>query len=426
VRNLFSRYRILVGLSLFTCASNLHAQEPPPLDENPPAAEQRRIVDGRPALYTFKRGAHPLSWVSAGVRPIFKLAESELLKKFARPKPREHFKVEMTGMGSGSGFGPEITLFDRNFLGTPVEVEVPLLYTYKHYQSYGLNARLPLTSDSFVDKLTFDVGTAYRSRAGDKFFGMGNESLLDDRSSFRTVTREAAVGLSADVNEAWRSGFRVAYRNTGVTDPRSGSSTQDMFATSNVPGLFTGATILATELFFDQDTRPKDEIPRSGGVKHFEVSLNEGISKGDFSYWKYRFEFQQLFPLTSDKRKLIALRGAAETNQEKGGSGVPFFDMPTLGNWGTLRGFDNYRFYDKSAMSVGIEYRYRIWEPMDFGLFVDAGQVAPEIGDFGFDRFHTGYGVRLIATPSPKVPISIDIARSSEKWRWYVNFSKRF
>jgi outer membrane protein assembly factor BamA len=255
---------------------------------------------------------------------------------------------------------------------------------------------------------------------------MGNESLMDARSGFKTVTREAAVGISAEIDDVWTSGLHTAYRNIGVTRPRTGSSAQDSFVEAGVPGLFTGAVLLSTQLTLDHDTRPKDEIPRSGTSQHFEVSLNEGIDKGDFSYWKYRYEFQHLIPLTDDQRKVIALRGMAETNQEKGGSTVPFFDMPTLGSWSTLRGFDNYRFYDKSAMSAGIEYRYRIWEPIDFGLFVDAGQVAPEIGDFGFDRFHYGYGIRVITMPKPNVPISFDIARSSEKWRWYVNFTRKF
>jgi outer membrane protein assembly factor BamA len=427
VQSLYCRRLTLVCLTLLAGACSLYAQEPPPFEDDPPAAEQRRIVEDRPALYTFKRGAHPVTWVGAVVKPLFKLSQSDLLKRFTKPKPRKHVKFGVTGMGSGSGFGPEVTPYHRDFLGRGIEVEVPLLYTYKHYESYGVNVRVPIASQSFAERLTFDVGTAYQSRASDKFFGMGNDSVLEDKTSFRTVTRGASAGLSAEMNDEWTAGLHLSYRNVGVTDPRgSGSSTQEDFAAAGVPGLFSGAVLLSTAFTLERDTRPKDELFSSGGVQRVVVSLNESISKGDFSYWKYRFEFLRQFPLTSDKRKVIALRGTAETNHEKGGSGVPFFDMPTLGNWRTLRGYDNYRFYDKSAVSAGIEYRYRIWRPIDAAIFVDVGQVAPEVGDFGLNRFHTGYGVRIITMPKPNSPISFDIARSSEKWRWYVNFGKTF
>ena len=63
---------------------------------------------------------------------------------------------------------------------------------------------------------------------------------------------------------------------------------------------------------------------------------------------------------------------------------------------------------------------------MDWGLFIDEGQVAPRVADFGLDRFHTGYGVRMFVYPKPNFPISFDLGRGSEKWRLYVNFNTNF
>jgi hypothetical protein len=116
----------------------------------------------------------------------------------------------------------------------------------------------------------------------------------------------------------------------------------------------------------------------------------------------------------------------AETNQEKGGSSVPFFDLPYIGSWKTMRGFEDYRYRDKSALALGLEYRYRIWRALEWAWFVDRGQVAPEPGDFAWNRFHTGYGTRLIMLPTPKFPIGVDIGRSNEKWRLYINFNPSF
>jgi hypothetical protein len=77
-------------------------------------------------------------------------------------------------------------------------------------------------------------------------------------------------------------------------------------------------------------------------------------------------------------------------------------------------------------VAIGLEYRYRIWRALDWGLFVDRGQVAPQPGDFAWNQLHTGYGVRLFVFPAPKLPITVDLGRSNEKLRLYVNFNPSF
>ena len=77
-------------------------------------------------------------------------------------------------------------------------------------------------------------------------------------------------------------------------------------------------------------------------------------------------------------------------------------------------------------MALTAEYRYRIWRAMDWGFFLDGGQVAPRPGDFGWNRFHAGYGFRLFVLPKLTFPVAVDLAHSNEKWRFYVNFNTSF
>jgi len=123
---------------------------------------------------------------------------------------------------------------------------------------------------------------------------------------------------------------------------------------------------------------------------------------------------------------MIAVRGLAETNLTPHGRQVPFFDMPFLGSDSTLRGFDNFRFRDKSALALSLEYRYRIWPSLDWGFFVDEGQVAPQFGDMALKQFHTGYGARLFVWPKSSLPISVDFGRSRETWRLFINLNTSF
>ena len=81
-------------------------------------------------------------------------------------------------------------------------------------------------------------------------------------------------------------------------------------------------------------------------------------------------------------------------------------------------------------MSASAEYRYRIWRYFDWGLFVDGGQVAPEIADFTSQKLHFGYGTRLIARSKGEGKdrrfVSLDVAHSREGWRFYVDFDGVF
>ena len=421
-------HRIVFLLALvMAAASQARAQETVEAPEN-----QDRIVEGRPALYSFKRAIHPLTWIEAGTKPILRLGESGWLNRMISHPPDKTdkssgVKFGLDGVGAGSGFGPLVTFFKKDLFGKGIDLEVPLLYTYGRYEVYRANITFPLASETLAGRLNFDAGTGYQSRANDAFFGIGNFVRRDvEEDRYRTVTREASLGFSAKFNDRWKSGVHETYRNVGVTDPLGGRSAQDRYSASEIPALFSGATLLSTVFSLDHNNKDQEQMAAEGGRQHVEVSLNEGIRKGDFSYWKYRLDFQQFFKLTSDRRTVIALRGLAETNQPNGGSSVPFFDMPILGTAETLRGYDTYRFRDKSAVALSLEYRYRIWRAMDWAFFLDEGQVAPQIGAFGWNRFHPGYGVRLFVLPKPTFPISFDVGHSSEKWRAYVNFNANF
>jgi outer membrane protein assembly factor BamA len=185
--------------------------------------------------------------------------------------------------------------------------------------------------------------------------------------------------------------------------------------------------MLSTKAALVRDTRSHPHLPDSGGLQSFEAVLNEGLSGGDFSYWSYRGDIQHFLPLSSDNRKVIALRATVETNLKKGGSAIPFFDLPIVGGSSTVRGFETRRFTDSSAMSLSAEYRYRIGRNFDWGLFIDAGQVAPQLGDFGLNRFHKGYGMRLILRTAEKRAVFVDFAHSREEpIKFYLNLSPLF
>src|SRR4029079_14376286 len=96
-----SRLTIVIVL-LGIPAEGLWGQEPLPGNARPDAAGQtsitaagpaaepgdaERIVEGRPALYTFKRAIHPLTWLEAAPDPLFRSAENAGARRLMTRKP---------------------------------------------------------------------------------------------------------------------------------------------------------------------------------------------------------------------------------------------------------------------------------------------------------------------------------------------------
>jgi outer membrane protein assembly factor BamA len=398
-------------------------QTPPEAEEQP----RRRIVEGRPRLYLFKHVVNPLTGMNKLVKGTMALTERRILALAERGREvraDRGMQFFLSGAGSGSGMGSGVRFFDKNLFGTGIRVDAPFLITYKNYQLFTINVAVPLLGN---DRLNFDLGSTYRSRTKDNFWRIGNDTLYSDRTKFRSITREVRSGFSSRMTEHWHAGLHVSYRNIGITKPANErfESTQDAIDLGTLPGR-RGAELLSGILTLENDTKDNKYIPSTGGLRYVEVSLNEGLRGGDLSFWTYRLELQQFVPLGKTGRKILALRALFETNQDKGGSQIPFFELTALGGSNTVRSFENHRYWDKSGVAFLAEYRYRVWRAFDWALFMEQAQVAPEPGDFGWTRFHSGYGVRFIIRATPTVPLSFDFAHGGDGWRVYFRFKPSF
>ena len=424
-----------VGLTIILLLSPwvLYAQQAdiPPLIEDQdaleatPAPTEERIVDGRPNFYGVRQNLHPISWISNGFSPLLRrLSAIRLGNRSDSPPAESGIKFGVRGHGQGSGIGPEIKPFHNNLFNAGIKAEAPLSITYKMYELARVNVDIPV-----FPGLDMQLTGRYASRPSENFFGIGNESTTADQARYRGVLREAGGGLSTRITEAWKLRVGASYRSVGITRPRRFVSASDAFRDESIPGLTTdpAAALFVTTASIQRDTRDDPDLPSKGGLLSAEVSLNEGQTGGDFSYWQYRGELRQSFSLTADNRTVLGFRGTIETNQPKGGSVVPFFGMPFIGSYSTLRGFDNRRFIDRSAVTATVDYRYRIWRHFDWGLFMDAGQVAPEVRNFAWDRLHMGYGMRFVVRAGEHRAFIIDMARSREEpFKLYLDFSPLF
>ncbi len=410
-------------LSLISIPNFLRAQQ----SEVPPASEHSetdgdRIVTHRPYLYPIKHVAHPVTWLESGLTPILGFVEKKMPEeRKAKMGRNAGVRIGFAGLGASTGFGPSIAPYYKKGF----ELELPALVTYKFYQSVGFRSSFPAMAEKETS-VGIEVLGDYVSRPADFFYGIGNKTAASNGSRFRTVSRTAGVALNLRLRKIWSARLESGFRSIGITKPREPKPMMVVFQGQDIPGIETGATMSITTASFQRNTKDHPTWAASGGLQRVEASLIEGQKGGDFSYWRYQLDLQQFLPLSEDRRTVIALRADVETNRSKGGSSVPFFDLPTIGGASTVRGYRTNRFTDKSAMSASVEYRYQIWRYFDWGLFVDGGQVAPEILDFALNRFHMGYGIRFFARSEERRGVIVDLAHSREAWVLYLDLSSLF
>ncbi|RPJ57261.1 MAG: hypothetical protein EHM24_29635, partial [Acidobacteria bacterium] len=91
----------------------------------------------------------------------------------------------------------------------------------------------------------------------------------------------------------------------------------------------------------------------------------------------------------------LAFHALLSASDAGAGEEVPFYLMRTLGGPNDLRGLRRHRFRDRNILLLQAEYRWEVFTAMDAALFVDAGQVAPRVGDFALRDLETDYGLGL-------------------------------
>jgi outer membrane protein assembly factor BamA len=108
------------------------------------------------------------------------------------------------------------------------------------------------------------------------------------------------------------------------------------------------------------------------------------------------------------------------------GNEVPFYLMPTLGGDHSLRGYSNYRFRDRNAALVSVEYRWPVFRMMDAALFADAGSVAPTAGGLLHERVERDYGFGLRVHGDRKAFASLDLSQGREGKRVALSLGTSF
>ena len=327
-----------------------------------------------------------------------------------------------SGGGLGFGVGYQSPEADK------VYREGQAMYTLRRY--WGLEGEVGRRSESKLSQA--GVFAMLRDMKRLDFYGIGPDSLEDNRSDFRL--REWVLGTRGYYGPT--KGFRLG-GSASLYEPDLGPgfgssvpSIERVFPVSEVPGGFDEVTygrfrgiaelvhpVISPDLV--------GEPAKYRGEYQVAGEANLSFDGERFTFYRWEAGVQQRIPgFKSENGQRLTLNGfisSASTDAD-----IPFYMLYTLGGNGglksfrpdllgsdgtraTLRGFKTYRFRDHNLVLMQAEYRIPLHKYVQSTVYVDAGQVAPRPGDL-FDDLRTDYGFSLSLVLKGKTVGRMDVA----------------
>jgi outer membrane protein assembly factor BamA len=333
------------------------------------------------------------------------------------------FRPLIGGMPSGSGLvlgGGYIQGLENQYL----QWQLNGRYSTKGYATADAEVLYPLPEEG----RRFEVRGRgeYRNLTSLQYFGIGNDTRIEDRATYRLNDRNATAYLWLNPRGLLSFGAQVGWYSAETDIGKEGRSRETAPQSTGVPGFRVGRTDFSvTGAWVEFDIRDKWAEPPVGVEARLTGLRYEDIDTNLFDFTRLIADVKGYIPL-GHRNRILAMRFRTSLSDRDSGSLVPFYLMETLGGAKTLRGFDEYRFRDKRNLLLQVEYRWEIWAYIDMTVFVDAGKVFADMDDFDFQDLHTGYGFGLrVHTPSGW-RLRFDLARSVEGLKFHVSSGPSF
>jgi outer membrane protein assembly factor BamA len=375
----FLSHMCLVGTVCVSAVGAAGAQQPPVSsapDDRPAASDDTSLVT--PGFF-----AQAISWAQ--------------VRADGRSAPHDGFYAEFGGMIPGSGVSAGVG-YRHNLTGTGATVDAAAAISWRRYTTMHTQIAWPQLLDH---RLTLGASLQYQDFTQINFFGVGNDSLKNERTDFRLRTAEtlgfATIRASSRVSVTGRAGLLTHVGVDPLQEPN----------------------LLHADAAVDMDTRDVPGYPARGGRYRVSASMFHDRDLSRYSFRRFEGDAAQYVPLG---RTVLTLRGRIDVSQTSAGQEVPFYMLPALGGSNSLRGFLDYRFRDRDLLLIGAEYRWPVLRSLDAAVFYDAGSVAPQISGLT-NRFHGDYGVGVRLHSTAHLLARVDVTRSSEGTRALLSFS---
>jgi Omp85 superfamily domain len=405
--NRFWKISTLAALTLVAFSSPLFAQTDVPATRAEALGQAREEKEREAEPYRFNLLEKTMSALEE--RPLF---------------GRDGLYPKLGSLTTGSGFAYGVGYRTREPFRRYGTLDVWTAASALKYWAAEARATFPALAGGRI----FAEGYASRrDYPQERYFGVGPDSQRGNMTNYLLLTN--TVGGRAGVRPASPIlvGGGLDYLKPYVGDGRSSTipSISNIFNDTSAPGLSAQPTFVRPFAFVEVDYR-QPKYARKGGLYRVDFSHYEDRDLNAFSFNRVDINLEQAFSLLAERR-VFTVRAAMTTTDVSAGQDVPFYLMPTLGGYDSLRGFHQYRFRGPHALLLQGEYRFEIWSALDGAFFYDTGKVADRRSDLDLRDLEHDYGFGFRFNTDNGLIMTADAAFGSHDGKhFYLAFGSRF
>jgi hypothetical protein len=328
----------------------------------------------------------------------------------------------LSGMPAGGGIFGIGAGYTRGLESERLRFDLDFRFSYRAWKSVEAGLLFPTPrSDSPVKAF---IRTIYEDYPSVPFYGIGTDSSDHAKSYYAFKGPSFRAGLRFVPHRRFETTGLVGYLNPEIDPGGHSPSLQTMFSPGGVPGFESQPDFF----LYGGELRLNfyDKVPPSlGAGLRFGVERYQDRGEGDFSFTRLYGEATASVPVGNRARRL-AFRFRTSHSLADDGNEVPFYLMDYLGGSNTLRAYAGRRFLDTRNLLANIEYRWEVWQAVDFCLFADTGKVFHRRDDFNFSDLKTGYGFGVRVHYLGKQWFRIDLGHGSEGFRLQASSGPSF
>jgi hypothetical protein len=372
-------------------------------------------------------------WLAySGIKPVLHFLETSKLisgiedflvsndgKRITLPTSRSR-----TGLGLKFSYSDFITKDDS------LDLTATLGLRWSHYFSISLQ-RVRLGS---LWKLTTGFRNQYLSM--ENYFGLGNDSLLEEQSTYALRQTGGWLSIKAEPNQQLTFGATLGLEHGSVGKGRHpkypSTISRPPRSQNDIPGIKDNIMLASLNFHLELDTLTRSPTATEGWMIFLKTGFFNQINGNKFAFTKTAVDIRRHFHLFFDR--ILVLRLSGTLTRPLNFEDIPFYLLSEMGHRHSIRGFKPGRFRDRDRIFGSLEYHFPLNKrppkkiSLNAYLFLDAGKVSPDLfHDSLLENHHIGFGggLRIFNKHNMDLHLIIGSSREGIRFALVINESEK-
>jgi outer membrane protein assembly factor BamA len=215
------------------------------------------------------------------------------------------------------------------------------------------------------------------------YYGIGPLSLSENRETYDATFPRFRIDVLRSYGNFF-VGLRYRFDNFQIDKIKENGLLSNDNPTGVSGGITSGAGIL-----IQYDSRDYIQFPTKGVFAETQFYTNSPVIGSNFNFFRFSSSVSTFHTLYKDW--ILANYGYFISNSK----GIPFFEMASIGNLVSGRGFQDRRFIDRSLLTIQSELRFPIYKRFSGVTFANLSWISPNTHSYVLNRNLPSYGAGL-------------------------------